>query len=320
MLMGLSNWARIEQVGNRGQAEIGARRIYILPTRYGVIFAVLVFLMLLGSVNYGNNPGHLLTFLLAALGSNAIYLTWRNLRGLQLRCLGSAPVFAGQEVRFAVELHSDLRERPAIQMGFEGSDALLLDIPAETGVLRRELRLDGLPRGLHSPGRLIISTQYPVGLFRAWCYVECQRPLLVYPQPGERWLPSGGDARAADDGSAGDGNEDFAGLRSYVAGDQPSRIDWKSYARDRGLNTRLFAGQAEAPLWIDWEAAPGTDRESRLSALCRAVIDADAAGRHYGLRLPDEQIDVAAGPAHRHHCLRLLALDGTAEHALAVGR
>ncbi|MDJ0741080.1 MAG: DUF58 domain-containing protein [Gammaproteobacteria bacterium] len=308
--MALSSLARVERVSSSGQAEIGARRIYILPTRYGLIFALLVFLMLLGAVNYGNNPAHLLAFLLAAFGSNAIYLTWRNLRALRLRCLGSAPVFAGQAARFAIELHGDERERPAIQLGFDDSAPVLLDLPADGDPCRRELRIDGLARGLHTPGRLVISTQYPVGLFRAWCYVDCERPLLVYPRPGQSWTAPGDDAAAADDGSAGNGNDDFAGLRNYVAGDQPSRIDWKSYARDRGLNTRLFSGQADAPLWIDITDAPGADHETRLSNLCRAVLDADAAGRCYGLRTHDATVAPGAGAAHRHQCLRLLALDG----------
>ena len=69
--MSLSSWARVEQVTASGRAEIGAQRIYILPTRYGMIYATLVFLMLLGAVNYGNNPAHLLTFLLA--GAVAYY-------------------------------------------------------------------------------------------------------------------------------------------------------------------------------------------------------------------------------------------------------
>ena len=112
--------------------------------------------------------------------------------------------------------------------------------------------------------------------------------------------------------SDGSGTEDFAGLRRYVAGDQPSRIDWKSYARDRGLNTRLFSGQALAPLWLEWDQAPGNDTEEKLSSLCRAVIDAEAGGREYGLRTPQGKVEPGSGPSHRHRCLRLLALYGKA--------
>lgn len=310
--MALANWIRVEQVSPGGHAEVGARRIYILPTRYGFIFATLLFLMLLGAVNYGNNPAHLLTFLLAGLGSNAIYLTWRNLRGLQLLCEGAAPVFAGDRARFVIQLNGDGRERPALQLVFEDNPPQLLDL--DGGSTQSVcLALTDLPRGLHRPGRLIISTPYPLGLFRAWCYVACDRPVLVYPKPGAPWAPPGNSGERHEGSLHGSGTEDFIGLRSYHPGDQPSQIDWKSYARDRGLNTRMFAGLAAAPLWIAWDDAPGSDTETRLSSLARAVVDAEAQGRVYGLVTPAQTIAPGSGPPHRHQCLRHLALYGEAD-------
>ncbi|MCG6965408.1 MAG: DUF58 domain-containing protein [Chromatiaceae bacterium] len=307
-------WMRIERASAAGRAQINGRRIYILPTRYGWIFAALIFLMLLGAVNYGNNPAHLLTFLLAGIGSNAIYLTWRNLRGLRVVCQGASPVFAGEQAQFLVELDKDERERPAIQLMFEDTEPELLDLRSGSGRHARKLGLNGMARGLHQPGRLVISTQYPLGLFRAWCYLECDRPILIYPMPGEHWTPVGGDGEDTLSGEYGTGNDDFMGLRGYQPGDQPSQIDWKSYARDRGLNTRVFSGQSTSPVWIDWDQAPGDNTERRISALARAVIDADAHGRAYGLRTPEGVVGPARGPAQRHQCLRHLALYGM-DHA-----
>lgn len=308
--MALGNWLRIERPSGDGRVEIGARRIYILPTSYGLLFGVLLFLMLLGAVNYVNNPAHLLTFLLAGLGANAIYLTWRNLRGLRLVCHGAAPVFAGEPVRFLIELDSAGRERPAIQVMFEDNEPALVDLADDTPRTALNLALDRLPRGLHPAGRLVVSSRYPMGLLRAWCYVDCDRPVLVYPKPGRSWTLPGSASEPADGESDGDGNEDFVGLRPYHAGDRPARIDWKSFARGRGLNTRLFAGQGSAPLWIDWRDAPGDGTEARLGALTRAVLDTDDRGRQYGLRTPAGEIAPGTGPAHRHQCLRHLALYG----------
>ena len=308
--MAFADWARIERVNPGGHAEVGYRRIYILPTRYGLIFGALLFLMLLGSVNYGNNPAHLLTFLLAALTGNAIYQTWRNLRGLQLVCQGGPPSFAGQPARFVVELLSGPRERPAIQLAVSGAEPALLDLRADGGNGLCMLSVSGLGRGEHHPGRLVISTQYPLGLFRAWCYVDCDRPLLVYPRPGPAWHPPLQDGGDVDGTGAGLGNEDFAGLRNYRVGDQPAQIDWKSYARDRGLNTRVFSGQAAAPLWLRWDDAPGTDTETKLSALSRGVLDAERRGQPYGLQTPTLTLQPSLGVAHRHQCLRHLALYG----------
>ena len=308
-----ADWARVEQVSSIGQAEIGARRIYILPTRYGLMFGTLLFLMLLGSVNYVNNPGHLLTFVLAALAANAIYQTWRNLRGLRLVCHGGPPVFSGDSVPYSVELNGAGRARPAIQLMFDDSSPVLVDIDSETRPQRVQLQLQGIPRGLHDPGRLVVSTRYPMGLLCAWCYVACSRPMLVYPKPGAQWTPPGASGDSGAHAAWGGGNDDFAGLRGYRPGDLPSQIDWKSYARERGLNTRMFSGQAATPLWIDWVHAPGGDIESRLSALTRAVLDAEAGGRRYGLRTPGTTIAPGLGPAHRHQCLRHLALYGSGD-------
>ncbi len=54
---------------------LGSRRIYILPTRNGLYFAVLVLAMLLGSMNYNNSLGFALAFLLAAVGLVAMHHT-----------------------------------------------------------------------------------------------------------------------------------------------------------------------------------------------------------------------------------------------------
>jgi uncharacterized protein (DUF58 family) len=308
--MAFADWARIEKTSEAGHAEIGSRRIYILPTRYGMIFAALLMLMLLGAINYGNNPGHLLTFLLGALASNAIYQTWRNLRGLRLVCLGAKPVFAGQNAVFRLDCDAGGRERPAIQLGFADAEPVLLDLPADRSAVRIAVPLPALPRGRYSSGRLTISTQYPIGLFRAWCYVDCDRELIVYPRPGSPWQPPGDQGESIDGGEEGSGNDDFSGLRRYLPGDQASRIDWKSFARDRGLNTRIFSGQSDAPVWLDWRDAPGSNDETKLSALTRAIIDADDVGRVYGLRLPDGAVAPGSGELHRHQCLRGLALHG----------
>ena len=56
----------------QGVATVGARRIYILPTRYGFIYAVLVFLMLLGA---GHDPGSIYdNFMLGAVYFIPIYV------------------------------------------------------------------------------------------------------------------------------------------------------------------------------------------------------------------------------------------------------
>ena len=48
------------------RARLRFRRIYILPTRQGMGFAAAVSVMLLGSINYDNALGYVLSFLLVS--------------------------------------------------------------------------------------------------------------------------------------------------------------------------------------------------------------------------------------------------------------
>jgi uncharacterized protein (DUF58 family) len=86
------------------------------------------------------------------------------------------------------------------------------------------------------------------------------------------------------------------------------RIDWKSSARDQGLFTKQFQGATSASCWIEWQAAPGQDTETRLSQLARWVVDAQADGLTFGLRLPSQAILPGTGEAHVRQCLEALAL------------
>jgi hypothetical protein len=45
-----------------------------------------------------------------------------------------------------------------------------------------------------------------------------------------------------------------------------------------------------------------------LSILARWIVDADADGLAWGLRLPGTELPQTHGPAHRHACLQALAL------------
>ena len=105
-------------------------------------------------------------------------------------------------------------------------------------------------------------------------------------------------------------DEDFAGLRTFHAGDSLRRVAWKAYARGQGLHVKMYAGTSVASHLFDWDSLPGLGVEARLSQLCRWIEDAHAEGRAFGLKLPDMELPANIGPAHRQRCLTALALYG----------
>ena len=85
--------------------------------------------------------------------------------------------------------------------------------------------------------------------------------------------------------------------------------------QDGPLLTKLFSGAAAQQLWLDWEALPDViDTELRLSILARWMIDADAAGVAWGLRLPAFRLAPDNGPTQINAGLRALALHNHGTH------
>lgn len=286
------------------------RRVFILPTRQGLIFGGTLVLMLTASVNYNLNLGYVLTFLLAAMGLNAMLHTYRNLANLRIAAASAQPVYAGERARFEVDIdNAGPHARYAIGLTRGGQDAIYVDIPA--GLSRPAgVPVDAPRRGLLRPGRLTLYTHYPLGLYRAWSYLELDLHCIVYPRPESPGLPLPRAAAAHRNGEMqGTGEDDFGGLRPYHAGDPPRHIAWKASAREDLLLTKQFTGRAAAQCWLDWHALPaGLGVEERLSRLTRWVLDAHAAGVAYGLRLPSLTLPQAGGEAHRVRCLEALAL------------
>jgi uncharacterized protein (DUF58 family) len=307
------SWLRRRQGADADPVPLHRRRIYILPTPLGLVYGAMLFAMLLGGMNYSNNLGLALTFLLASLGMVTMHHCHGNLTGLSLRLLSAEPAFAGEEVCFRLLLENPtLAPRPRIELSADTAQPVTVDLAAR-GSAVAELRLPTSRRG-HAPlERLVVATRHPLGLFRAWAVVHPDYDAIVWPKPAPRGARP--PQIETDTGGAQDharGEEDFAGLRPYQAGDGLRRIAWKAYARGRGLHTKQYAGTGVISHVFDWDSLQGLDTESRLSQLCRWVVDAHRDGSAFGLRLPAAAIPANIGELHRQRCLAALALHGEA--------
>ncbi len=310
------------------------RRIYILPTKVGLVYGVVMLATLLGALNYQNNLGLFLSFLMSSIALVGMHHCWFQLLGLEVQARDGLPVFAGEKARFPVAVR-DLQQKPRPQLAIPGAQAFAL---AARGDLRLEVSRPARRRGPLPLGRVVLETRYPFGLFRAWTVLHPRAEVLVYPKPATRapQPPMVAHFDQQGRGDLGTGAEDFVGPRAYRAGDSPRQLDWKAYARERGLIVKQFGGDQSARVRLDWEAVPVADPEQRLSVLARQVLDADALGYSYGLRLPGLGLDHERGGRHKHRCLAALArfspqdtrgptagmpsTDGTRPSPTAVGR
>ena len=260
---------------------LSQRRVYILPTQHGLIFGVVLVMMLLGSINYGLSLGFVLTFLLVALALNGMLYTFRNLARLHVSALRVAPVFVGEPALFSLNLANpgDLT-RHAIGISRERrpqGDENYCDVPSNAAT-HLSIAIPTQRRGRLRAGRLTLFTRFPLGLYHAWSYVHPDASCIVYPRPAPAGLPlPQADAAAGSGASYGAGQNDFAGLRTYHAGDPPRHIAWKAAARGQGLLTKQFSGEAASEVWLAWDQLPPRmDAEEKIARLTRWVLDAHA--------------------------------------------
>lgn len=294
------------------------RNVYILPTRPGLMLALTLLLLLVGSINYQLNLGYLLTFLIAGSSVVGMHMAHRNLRGLHLSLQTGEPVHAGQPMRIRIQLHNpDRRHRYGVGLSWwPGSAApMWVDIPAAS-THTVWLQWPTEARGWHRLPPLQLTSRFPLGTFAVWSWWQAASRVLVYPAP-EAHPPApplvpreGGPAPAAAQAMAL--RDEWTGIRPYQRGDAMHELVWKLIARHdddapRGWVSRDSAPPVAATLCFDSRHCGLSDPEAQRSRLCSWVLLAERRGWTYGLQLPGHRIPHGQGPLHCRQCLEALA-------------
>lgn len=288
-------------------AHIDRRRVYILPTGFGLFMAVLLLAMLIGALNYNNNPALLMAFLLAALVHNSFYRAHLNLSGLSLLSVSADPVHAGQSLALRCLIAGSGKRRHAGLRLSAGASECTASLDADA---RQTLTID-LPaptRGWLPVPRLRVDTRQPHGLAIAWCGFWPSTQLLVYPalEPHPPPLP-GAHGERGQRWRLGQG-EELHHLRDYRIGDPIREIAWKPSARHHQLLVRQHETTRGADVVLDYAELHGLDREARIRRLAAWVVEAERRSLRYRLRLPGSALGLGQGRDHRHACLKALAV------------
>ncbi|HYR05940.1 MAG TPA: DUF58 domain-containing protein, partial [Gallionella sp.] len=252
--------------------------------------------------------GYVLTFLLAMIAVMSMLHAFRNLAHLEIHAARADAVFSGGTAQFAFHFRNPgTLNRYQLNLRIKSGIPVSFDVPAQQ-VSKVIFPLPATKRGWLKPGQLMLYTEFPLGLFHAWSYLHFDMRCLVYPKPLPAAVLPSSDSQDGTGKRSVAGDDDFAGLRKYAAGDALPRIAWKAYARGQGLQVKQFSTQAGEELWLDFADAPEPGTEGKLARMTRWVLDAEAQGLRYGLRLPDGELPPNSGSAQRDECLRRIAL------------
>lgn len=315
-----NKWA-IKRMPKGREVELNTNCTFVVPTKAGLAFMLLLVTILLVGINYQNNLAYGLCFILSSVTFLAIIHTCRNLAAIKVSNVGCSPVFAAESVSFRIQLEvMKGATRQAIglrwvDVGYDESitSMQLVDIDKLAGA---ELLLNKIARkrGIFKPGRIYLETQFPLGLFVSWTEIDLLFKVIVYPKPVEGALSTIGHSSDEEEGvhSFGRGVDDFQGLRTYQPGDSKRLINWKSFSKGQGLFVRDFTALVGKDPWLDYDFVEGSV-EHRLSVLCYWVLEMSQQQRPFGLKLPDIELLPATGDKHKQAALSALALFGISQ-------
>ena len=282
----------------------GWRRIYVLPSKAGLFFSVIWFLMMLAGLNFNNNMSLMLVFLLFGLAQVVLHKTFFNLRNLRLEQINAEPVFLGENITIHLAIAAD-HEKWQIRSENQFSTDVC-NITQNSSELK--LLVPSHHRGMQAVDRVKLLTRFPLGLFTVWVYCLPEAAVLVYPKPESPCpdFPSHGGQEG--EKSTRIQGEELSGIRNYRQGDPIRDIAWKKTAQSNQTWVKEFNQTQGKHLLFDFSQLAMGHIEKKLSRMTAWVLAAEQQQVEYRVLLPGFDSGMAAGERHKHHCLQALAL------------
>lgn len=290
---------------------IGARQIYILPSKFGLSYTFVMLTLTTGAINYQLNPAFLLVFFMISLGLLSLWESHRNLQGICVTCLPIADTEAGQPAIMTLSCVSSFQPRYALQMTVQNHTAQFIPQAHQTST-QIKLALNTNKRGHFKVPLIKLYSRFPLNLCTVWTYLYFDMDYYVYPKPvSPGYWPTTSNQERENAPAQDSGNDELYELKSVESPwIQASRIAWKIAARGQGWYLKRMTTPTGECWLFRLEDLPTSDLEYQLQQLSYWIQMAEKQGHTYQLDLKGTQTPLSRGDAHQKNCLRQLARYG----------
>jgi uncharacterized protein (DUF58 family) len=230
------------------------------------------------------------------LGMVLLPLTWplarRNLKSLRLERRLPETCFAGQLFDMNLDVVNDRPRMDAfavdVECGIAGPAERGLSagwVRSGGGMVRRRINTRLLRRGVTHRIRSVLTSAFPLGLWRSQREVRDTLEVTVFPRPvTPRVLEEAVDSAMIDveeaESAHRDWSGDFHGVRGFQPGDRLKSIHWPSTARSGAMMVRQFDRPLPEKYFVVFHSIfPGRQTgewgdafESAMELLCGLVM------------------------------------------------
>ncbi len=286
---------------------LNSRNVYVLPSRFGWAYALVVLTLFFSAINYQINTIFLMAFLLVIIGMASAWEAQENLKNLAFKFIALEDAQEGMPAKLTLFIHTNNKARFGLDFQIASQAVVHFEkIPPEG--LQVIIPIESTKRGYFSLPRIYISSRYPLGIFRVWAYAYFYEHYYVYPRPVNPgfWPNYFLDQNTTKKHRLGE--EEFYDLKSAEnPWRTPNLIAWKIAAKGQGWYLKTMSSYEDYCWIFKLTDLPGNDLELKLQQLSYWLQTAEANGQIYGLELSATQTSFSRGNEHLRHCLRQLA-------------
>ena len=280
------------------QITLHHKNLWIVPTSSGVWLLFFWFILLLASVNYQNNLGFIMVFVIAVVGVLSILMSFFNLKQRTFQLQREQWLFANQ--RSQLEIYSKAPKK-TYRMGWSiaGEQGLCPTLEDEA------LKLPFTPkaRGKQRLPHIELGSLFPFGWLHARLRWQIEESVLVFPEP-----IIGPKQQAFTESEIGGGQPEPHYPREYTPGDPLKNIQWKRAHPHKPLSVLSTSTQDSEEL-LSYKAYPGVPFETMLSYLTAAVLAHHQGHEAFALELPSITLGPDQGLDFTRECLHALAIE-----------
>lgn len=282
--------------------------IYIVPTADGLKVLGLNFLLLVIGLIYANNYVLLFNFFIFCLALGSMFYTHFNLRGMRLVFSHVQNGHANEGNLLSLNFSSqNLLGHDRILVSvyhdeLDGQNKHMFSYPPRASTASVQLALSFKKRGEKTLHHIGISTEFPLGFFKAFTFFSFSSNFICYPERIDSHLS------LVENIGGLDREESDTELKKYLIGDSLKRVDWKRLAKSKQWLTKSLVGEDHLKVYINI-AHNESNIETVLKQAAFSISEAEINGIDYGLKLNDTiLIEPNKGTHHQEKCLLAISL------------
>lgn len=174
-----------------------------------------------------------------------------------------------------------------------------------------EIAIGPLKRGEYLLERVVIFSSFPFGLFTAWKYWYLEQRFTIFPNYQSVFpsLPVPTESESLGENATRTNlleGQEFFGHKEYFEGASFRLVDWKAFARGKGVLIKKFVDQNNIKFTLSLNEIKGS-LEEQIEILATWIEELDKKDCEYSLIIDEEEFIGSRDTHFKRFCLQKLA-------------